>query len=397
MIDRLIHWALASRLWVVLITVAVVLAGAYSVTRVTVDTVPDITNVSVMVNTRTGALAPEEIEKTVTFPMESELAGLPNVEDIRSLTKYGLSQIIVVFSDDTDIYFARQQVNERLQNVAGTLPAGVAPELGPVSTGLGEVYMYTLLPKKGSGLESRPERERLIYLRTVQDLTVRPALKAVPGVAEVESNGGYKEQVHININPRKMEALGLNCHDLMASLEGMGENYGGGYIQSEGKQIIVRTFGRIDALEQIKNLPVKLNVFGVPVRVREIADVRVGFQQRLGAATYNGREAVLGTELMRIGANSRDVSLTVDQAVKGIQVPGDVEIKTLYSRSFLVNKTIGTVSKNLVEGGLLVIAVLFLVLGNMRAAFLVALAIPVSMLFAASGMMRLGVSASLMN
>lgn len=397
MIEKLIERALRSRIWVGAITLAVIIVGVWSLARLPIDAVPDITNVSVMVNAVTGALAPEEIERSVTFPIESELAGLPDVEDIRSLSKYGLSQVIVVFSDRTDIYFARQLVLERLQAVKERLPQGISPELGPVSTGLGEVFMYTLLARDGSELAKKPEKERLTYLRTVQDFIARPALKAVDGVAEVESNGGYKKEIHINIDPRRMDNNGLTCNELISGIESLGENYGGGYIQEKGEQIIVRTLGRITGLEQIRNVPVKLNVYGAPVRIRDVATVKEGHAQRLGAATYDGNEAVLGTVLMRIGANSRNVALDVEKAVERLPLPDDVELRTLYSRSFLVNATINTVTKNLMEGGILVVAVLFLILGNMRAAFLVALSIPVSMLFAFSGMLQLGVSASLMS
>ncbi len=397
MIFKWIEAALRGRLWVIIITVSVIVAGLYSIGKLHIDAVPDITNVSVMVNTKTGALAPEEVEKTVTFPIESELAGLPDVQDIRSLSKYGLSQVIVVFSDNTDIYFARQLVNERIQSIRDKLPEGLAPELGPVSTGLGEIFMYAVVVKDGGALSKLPEKEQLTYLRTVQDYVIKPALKSVPGVAEVESNGGYKKEIHINVDPVQMERYGLTCHQLVTALENIGQNYGGGYIQVEGKQIIVRTFGTITAIEQIKNLPVKLNVYGAPVRVYQVADVVVGSQQRLGAATLNGKETVLGTVLMRINANSREVALAVEEYIKEIQLPPDVEIKVLYTRSFLVNATIKTVARNLTEGGLLVIAILFLILGNMKAAFLVAIAIPLSMLFAGSGMLASGIAASLMS
>ncbi len=395
--EQLINRALSSRLWVLLAVGVIAAAGVWAITHLSIDAVPDITNISVMVNSRTGALAPEEIERTVTFPIESELAGLPGVEDIRSLSKYGLSQIIVVFEEGTDIYFARQLVFERLQSVRDRLPHGVSPELGPVSTGLGEVYMYAVRAKEGSDLAKKPERERLLYLRTVQDWVVKPALKAVHGVAEVESNGGYQKEIHINVNPRRMEHSGIVCGDLVTSLRGLGENYGGGYIQEAGRQVIVRTLGRIENIAQIRNIPVKMNVFGAPVRIESLAGVGEGHRPRLGAATAGGEEAVLGTVLMRIGANSRNVALEVDRAVQRIALPVGVEIDTLYSRSFLVNATISTVTRNLAEGGALVIAVLFLVLGNLRAAVLVALSIPLSMLFAFSGMVQLGISASLMS
>ncbi|MGB4270135.1 MAG: CusA/CzcA family heavy metal efflux RND transporter [Spirochaetota bacterium] len=397
MISAWIEKALTGRLWVLLITLGLVIAGFYSIGKLPIDAVPDITNVSVMVNTKTGALAPEEVEKTVTFPIESELAGLPDVQDIRSLSKYGLSQVIVVFSDDTDIYFARQLVNERIQSIRDKLPEGLSPELGPVSTGLGEIFMYAVLPRSGSNLTQLPQKDQLTYLRTVQDFVIKPALKSVPGVAEVESNGGYKKEIHINVDPVKMQNYGITCHHLVTALENIGENYGGGYIQVEGKQIVVRTYGKIDSLQQIKNIPVKLNVYGAPVRLWQVAGVVVGHQQRLGAATLNGNETVLGTVLMRINANSREVSLAVEKFIKEIPLPADVEIKVLYTRSFLVNATIKTVARNLTEGGLLVIAILFIILGNIKAAFLVALAIPLSMIFATGGMVASGIAASLMS
>ncbi|MGQ9842521.1 MAG: efflux RND transporter permease subunit [Spirochaetota bacterium] len=397
MITAWIENALRGRLWIILGVVAVIIVGFYSISKLPVDAVPDITNVSVMVNTKTGALAPEEVEKTVTFPIESELAGLPDVQDIRSLSKYGLSQVVVVFADDTDIYFARQLVNERIQSIRDKLPQGLSPELGPVSTGLGEIFMYAVVPRQGSNVSKMPEKEQLTYLRTVQDYIIKPALKSVPGVAEVESNGGYKKEIHINVDSYKMENYGLTCQNLVAALENIGENYGGGYIQVEGKQIIVRTFGKIDALEQIKNIPVKINVYGAPVRVKQVAEVVEGSQQRLGAATLNGKEAVLGTVLMRINANSREVALAVEKFINEISLPQDVEIKTLYTRSFLVNATIKTVARNLTEGGLLVITILFLILGNFKAAFIVSLAIPLSMLFATTGMVASGITASLMS
>lgn len=397
MIDRFFEWSLKHRYTVIILFAGLLITGVIAMTRLPIDAVPDITNVSVMVNTKTGALAPEEVEKNITFPVETELAGLPNVVDIRSLSKYGLSQIIVVFSDDTDIYFARQQVAERLQGVTGSLPPGITPELGPIFTGLGEIFMYVLLPKEGSELAKKPEKQRLLYLRTIQDLTVAPVLKTVPGVAEVESNGGFKKQIHINVNAASMDRYGVTCHQLIEKLESLGENYGGGYIQQEGNQVIVRTVGRIENLNQIRQLPVKLNIFGTPVRLNQVATVVDGNELRLGAATYEGNETVLGTVLMRIGANSRNVATDVAKKTSDIKLPDDVTMKVLYNRSFLVNATIDTVTRNLIEGGLLVIAILFLILGNIRAAFIVALAIPMSMIMAFSGMLQSGISASLMS
>ena len=397
MIERLIEWGLNKRFLVITLFLAAAVFGYVSMNRLSIDAVPDITNVSVMVNTKTGALAPEEIERNITFPIETELSGLPLVDDIRSLSKYGLSQVIVVFKDSMDVNFARQLVSERLQNIKGSLPEGVNPELGPLSTGLGDVFMYTLLPKKGSPLAAQDEKERLLYLRTVQDLVIKPFLKSVPGVAEVESNGGYKKQIHINVDPRKMDEFGLNCNQLAENVRSLGENFGGGYIQIKGEQLIVRTMGKVNNLDMIRSIPVKLNVYGKPVRLGEVATISEGHELRLGAATYNGNEAVLGTVLMRIGENSRNVSQAIEKAVNEIKLPDDVVIKTLYTRSHLVNDTIFTVAENLVIGGILVVMVLFFVLGNMRAAFLVALAIPLSMLFAFIGMVETKISASLMS
>lgn len=394
MINKLFEWSLTHRYTVILVTCAIVILGVYSMTRLPIDAVPDITNVSVMVNTKTGALAPEEIERNVTFPIETELAGLPSVADIRSLSKYGLSQIIIVFTDDTDIYFARQQVSERLQNVTSSLPPGISPELGPIFTGLGEIFMYVLTPKPGSELEKKSEKERLIYLRTLQDMKIAPVLKAVSGVAEVESNGGFKKQIHINVNSRNMETYGIACHELASRLESLGENFGGGYIQHKGQQIIVRTVGRVSSLDQIRNFPIKLNVFGQAIRLSQVADIAEGSELRLGAATHSGDETVLGTVLMRIGANSRNVAIDVTKAAGKIILPADVQMEVLYNRSTLVDATINTVTRNLIEGGLLVIAVLFLILGNIRAAFIVAIAIPISMIAAFAGMLESGISAS---
>lgn len=397
MINRMFEWALRHRVLVLILFLALTALGIWSMTQLRIDAVPDITNVSVMVNTKTGALAPEEIEKNVTFPIETELAGLPDVADIRSLSKYGLSQIIVVFSDDTDIYFARQLVSERLSTVSSMLPDGITPELGPVSTGLGEIYMYVLRAKEGSALAAKPEKERLIHLRTYHDLYVLPRIKTVPGIAEVEANGGYKKQIHIQVNPAKMEQYGLTLESILKSLNSLGQNFGGGYVQHGGEMLIVRTSGRIENLDQIRNVPIKLNVFGAPVRLYQVAEVIEGHEQRLGAATYEGEETVLGTALMRIGANSREVAIEVDKKIKEIPLPDDIEITTLYNRSFLVNATITTVAENLLIGGLLVIAILFLILGNVRAAVIVALTIPLSMIFAFTGMKQSGIAASLMS
>ncbi len=395
--NRLIERALSNRVWTLLGVAALVGLGLVSLGGITLDAVPDITNVQVMINTKTGALDPEQIEKTVSLAVETEMAGMPGVREVRSLSKYGLSQVIVVFDDGTDIYRARQITAERLQNLAGRLPRGAAPELAPVTTGLGEVLMYVVLPKPGSALEKKSEVEQLTYLRTVQDFVIRPRLKRTAGVADVDSNGGYRKEIHINMHPDRMEALGVTLPGLEQALRSLGTNYGGGYIESKGRHVIVRSAAHADSLEQIRNLPVKISVFGASVLVRHVADVREDHSQRLGAAAFNGKETVLGTVLMRIGANGRAVTLDSIAALEAVTLPEDVVVRTVYARSQLVNAVIRTVAINLAEGAALVIVILLFILGNWRAALLVSMAIPISMLCAAVGMRFLDLSANLMS
>lgn len=397
MLKSLFEKAAAHRAWVLGLFLVASLWGAYAVTSLPIDAVPDITNVQVMINTKTGALDPEKIEKTVTAIVESEMSGLPGLEDIRSLSKYGLSQVILIFKDGTDLYFVRSQVAQRLQNLGDLLPRGVTPELAPVTTGLGEVVMYTVSAKTGTPLSKRPEAERLLYLRTIQDFVIRPQLKKVPGVAEVDSSGGYRKEIHINADTAAMERHGVTFEELNRKLQTIGESYGGGYIQKAGKQVIVRTSTELSNLKSIENIPVKIDVRGRPILLRHVAGVREDYTQRLGAATHDGREAVLGTALMYIGANSRAVSLDVVTALEKAELPDDVQTHVVYTRSFLVDKTIQTVATSLAEGAALVVLVLLLLLGNFRAALIVALSIPVSMLFAIAGMKFFGISANLMS
>lgn len=397
MLIKFIDHSIGNKFWAILTILVVLVLGIYAASQLTIDAVPDITNVQVVVNTKTGALDPEQIEKSVTYPIETEMAGLPRVQEIRSLSKYGLSQVTIVFQDGTNIYQARQWVSERLQNVRGDLPGEIQPQLGPITTGLGEVFMYAVQAKQGSQLEKKSIKEKLIYLRTVQDYIIRPQMKRINGAADVDSNGGYRKEVHINLNIPILNHYGLTIEQLAEKLDSLGKNYGGGYIQYNKKQIIVRTRGIITSLDQIKQIPVKLNFFGVPVKLKDIADIRVDYSQRLGAATYNGEEVVLGTVLMRVGANSRQVALDSEETLKQIKLPDDVAVKILYTRSYLVNATIHTVIKNLLEGAALVIIILLLILGNIRAAILVSLAIPLSMLAAFVGMHFLGISANLMS
>jgi cobalt-zinc-cadmium resistance protein CzcA len=375
----------------------VVVLGLGTLANLPVDAVPDITSVQVVVNAKTGGLDPQQIEKTVTYFIESEMAGLPKVAEVRSLSRFGLSQVVVVFEDGTDIYWARQLVIERLQSVREQMPKGIDVELAPISTGLGEILMYAVLPQPGSDLEKKKIKDQLLYLRTIQDFVIKPFLKSqVKGVAEVDAIGGYKKVIHVDMNPHKMENYGITFNGLSQRLETLGENYGGGYIEKEGEQIIVRTMGELD-LEALNDLPIQLDVFGKPIRLRKVAKVREDFVQRLGAATYKGSETVLGTVLMLTGENSRQVSLNAEKAIKKLPLPKDVRVEIVYSRSFLVNATIKTVAKNLAEGAGLVVLVLLLILGHIRGALIVALAIPISMLSAILGMKHFGISANLMS
>ncbi len=398
MLKKIAETGLRHRALTIMVACCAVVAGAWSLFTLPIDSVPDITNTQVVVNAKTGALDPEQVEKSVTHHIESELAGLPRVTDIRSHTKVGLSHVVVTFTDGTDVYWARQQVTERLQNVRELLPQGIAPELGPVTAGLGEVLIYAVRAKKGSAIARAGEKERLTYLRTVQDFVVRPALKSsIPNTAEVDTLGGYKKEIHVNLEPGRLARHGLTIQDIVKKLDMLGENSGGGYIENRGRQVIVRTDGTLTGLDEIGNVPVKLSLSGGSVRLGAIANVREGHARRFGAATCDGNETVIGTVLMLQGANSRQVAMDAENALRELKLPADVETEVLYSRGFLVGATIRTVIENLALGAALVVIVLLLLLGNARAAVIVSLSIPVSMLLAATGMKFFGISANLMS
>ena len=397
MFSKLIDWSLHNRP-IVLGTIAMLcIGGVFSALRLPVDAVPDVTNVQSMVITKTGALDPQKVESTVTYIIETELQGIPKVEEIRSISKYGLSLITIVFEEDANIYLARQQISERLNQVQDSLPTGIVPELAPLSTGLGEVFFYVVEAKPDSELAKKPENDRLIYLRTVQDYVIKRQLKGVKGVADVDTFGGYPKEIHVNINTRKLEQYGLTIEQVAERLNTIGENYGGGYIQREGKQIVIRTLGRVTDLDKIRKVPVKRSFFGAPIKLGEICDVQIHHPQPLGGATYRGQEAVIGMPMMLAGANSRNVAAAIGEAFKDLDLPQDVQVKTLYSRDYLVNATVKTVFKNLAEGAGFVVIVLMLILGNVRAAILVSLAIPISMLIAVIGMNYFNVSGNLMS
>jgi cobalt-zinc-cadmium resistance protein CzcA len=407
MISSILALSIQYRWTVVVLSLCAVAFGAWSLTRLPIDAVPDITNKQVQVNTTALALSPAEIEKQVTFRIETALAGIPGLETTRSISRNGFSQVTAVFTEKTDIYFARQQVGERLLELRPHLPPGVEPKMGPISTGLGEIYMWTVgfVPEAQTGAFVTPEGERLAneveraaYLRTVQDWIVRPLIKSVTGVAGVDSIGGYVKQYHVQPDPMKLIGLGLSFGDVIKAIEANNVSRGASIIERNGEGIAVRTGGRLENIADIEVVVVATRG-AVPVRVRDIAEVAIGGEIRTGSASANGHEVVVGTALMLIGSNSRTVSAAVDAKLNQIRrtLPPGIEIRTVLNRTQLVDSTIVTVATNLSEGALLVILVLFMLLGNIRAALITALVIPVAMLMTAAGMLQGRISANLMS
>ncbi|WP_428941036.1 efflux RND transporter permease subunit [Fontivita pretiosa] len=421
MLERVLRFSIQHRWLVVLFTLMAAALGGWSLMRLPIDAVPDITNNQVQINTLYPALSPFEIEKQVTFPIETALAGIPGLEYTRSLSRNGFSQVTAVFADDVDIYFARQQVGERLREARENLPPGAEPRMGAISTGLGEIYMWTVhfehpngdgatLEDGKPGWQSdgtylTPEGELLTnaveqaaYLRTVQDWIIRPQLKNVVGVAGVDSIGGYEKQYVVQPDPMKLVSYGLTFHDVIEALEKNNVSTGAGFIEHKGEGYNVRVTGRIGNEDQIRDI-VLGSRNGVPIHVRDVAVVGVGPDLRTGSASENGQEVVVGTALMLIGENSRTVSKRVDEKLAEINksLPPDIRAKTVLNRTALVNDTIKTVEKNLAEGAILVIVILFLLLGNIRAAIITSLAIPLSMLLTATAMVHSRISGNLMS
>ncbi|MEO8366043.1 MAG: CusA/CzcA family heavy metal efflux RND transporter [Pseudoxanthomonas sp.] len=397
MLERLIVFSIRHRWMMLLLTLALVAIGAWSSTRLPIDATPDITNIQVQVNTETPGYSPLESEQRVTFPIETALAGLPGLDYTRSLSRYGLSQVTVVFKDGTNIFFARQQVAERLQQARSQLPEGLEPSMGPIATGMGEIFMYTVDAvadaRKPDGSRYTPTD-----LRTLQDWVIRPQLRNVPGVTEVNTIGGYERQIHITPDPVKLRALGFTLQDVVAAVASNNQNVGAGYIERNGEQLLVRVPGQVDDAAQIGQIVLDRRE-GVPIRVGDVAQIGEGKELRSGAATQNGHEAVVGTVVMLVGANSREVSQAALAKLEeaNASLPEGVVATPVYDRTALVDRTIATVSKNLVESALLVIVVLFLLLGNFRAALITATVIPLAMLFTLTGMVRGGVSGNLMS
>ncbi|MBE8364092.1 efflux RND transporter permease subunit [Leptospira borgpetersenii] len=370
----------------------------FTLNEVPIDAVPDITNTQVIVTVKTGSLDPEQIEKVITFPLETELMGIPNLIDVRSISKFGLSNISLIFKEGTDIYQARSTVLERITSAKEKLPKGIVPTIVPNTTGLGEILFYTVEAKPGSRLMSLPEKDRLLYLRTVQDYTVRPQLKSlVPGIVEVDSNGGYEKEIHIDLNPSKMRTLGITIDQLIGELSTIGESFGGGFIEDEGKLSIVRAYGIKKNLNSLSEVTVRRTFTGSPIRVSDIAQVKEHGKQRLGGASSEGKEIVLGTAMMLRGENSYQVNADLNRAALRLDLPEDVQVRILLERSFLIHSTIRTVTKNLSEGAILVILTLCFILFNIKASLIVATIIPGSMLLTAIFMRVFGISANLMS
>ncbi|KQU17577.1 cation transporter [Methylobacterium sp. Leaf94] len=420
MISKILDFSVHQRWLVVLLSLLAAAFGVFSLTKLPIDAVPDITNNQVQINTTAPSLSPVDIEKQVTYPVETALAGIKGLEYTRSLSRNGFSQVTAVFSEKLDIYFARQQVAERIGEAKSTLPPGAEPHMGPISTGLGEIYMWSIhyaQPKErkvspdgkagwqsdGSYLTPEGQRlatelERTAYLRTVQDWIIRPQVKTVPGVAGVDSIGGFDKQYHVQPDPMKLTALDLSFADIGRALEANNANQGARYLEDNGEGYVVRAAGRLETMEDIGSVVVTTRG-GVPVRISDIAEVRIGRDLRTGSGSEDGREVVIGTALMLIGENSRTVSAAVDARMTEIRrtLPPGVEVQTVLNRTLLVEATIKTVAKNLAEGAALVIVILFLLLGNIRAAIVTALVIPVAMLMTMTGMVQGRISANLMS
>ena len=399
MIDRILEFSLRQRAVVALFAVALLGAGLWSALHLPIDAVPDITGVQVQINTEVAALAAEESEKLVTQPLELELAGLPGVEEMRSITKFGLSQITLQFKDNADIYRARQLVTERLQGALELLPPGVLPKLAPISTGLGEIFYYSVNYRAEAKQKPATEIEQLIVLSELQEYVIKPLLRTVPGIAEINGTGGYQRQYVIQPKPAALVERNLTFSELAALVTQNVENAGGGIVNRGGQQLTIRAVSRVQTVEDIANLPVKFGAGAQPILLKDVAEVKLGTKFRTGAATLDGHETVIGTVMMLAGENSREVALRVKARLAEIQtkLPAGVEIQTQYDRSFLIDRTIGTVEKNLVEGAILVVIVLLLLLGNWRAALIIACAIPLSFLFALTGMRYWGISGNLMS
>jgi len=395
MLEGILRFSIKQRVFVMLGALAMAVLGVRNFKILPIDAVPDITNIQVQINTKARGFTPLEVEKRITFPIETAIAGTPNISHTRSISRYGLSQVTVIFEEGTDIYFARQLLNIRLQEMKGKLPTGVEPVMGPIATGLGEIFMWTVnqdLEKTDGKFYSPTE------LRTIQDWTIRPQLRNIPGVADVNSIGGFIKQYLVAPYPEKLMAYGVTFRSVLQALTNNNSTMGAGYIEHNGEQYLIRTPGQVSGLEDIRNIVIGSHQ-GIPVYIKDVANVEIGKKLRSGAATQNGEETVLGTVFMLKDENSRIVSLRVAKRLQEINrtLPKGVVANTVYDRTNLVNATLETIKNNLTEGALLVIVILFLFLGNIRAAIITALVIPLSMLFAVTGMVSNRISGNLLS
>ncbi|MGN0935489.1 efflux RND transporter permease subunit [Acinetobacter amyesii] len=395
--ERIIQFSIQNAIWVMLFVCTWIAVGIYSYQKLPIDAVPDITNTQVQINTQANGFTALEVEQRITYPIENAMAGIPDLELTRSISRYGLSQVTIVFKDGTDIYWARQQINERVQEVQSTLPTQVSPTMSPVSTGLGEIYQW-VLKAEPNAKKADGTAYSAMDLREIQDWIVRPQLQRVQGVAEVNSIGGFNKTYVVSPDLNRMQQLNLSLEQLQQALTENNENRGAGFIEENGQQLTVRVPGTLNTISDIENTMID-SPNGSPIRVGDIAQVSIGHDLRTGGATYNGEETVLGIAMMAMGQNSRTVSKAVDSKIKDIQasLPKGVKIETVYDRTTLVEKAIKTVQKNLVEGAILVIIILFIFLGNIRAALITACVIPLSMLFTLTGMAQKNISANLMS
>jgi len=397
MLEKILYFSIHSRWFVMLGVLFFAALGVYDYQRLTIDAVPDITNVQVQVNTKAPGYSPLEAEQQITFPLETALAGLPALEYTRSVSRYGLSQVTAVFKDGTDIYFARQLINERLQEIKSKLPATLEPQMGPITTGLGEIFMFTVESKTGAKTPTG-EAYTPMDLRTINDWIIRPQLRTVPGVVEVNTIGGYEKQFQVLPRTKDLFAYNISLEELTEALNKNNSNVGAGYVEKNGEQYLIRIPGQRSGISSLEQIVIRSN-HGTPIRVKDVAEVAIGSDLRSGAATKDGKEVVLGTVFMLIGENSREVSSRVAARIAEINpsLPKGTFVHTVYDRTNLVNATIKTVQNNLLEGALLVIVILLLLLGNLRAALITACVIPLSMLFTITGMVTTKMSGNLMS
>ena len=395
--DRIILFSIRNAIWVMLFVLTWIGVGIYSYQQLPIDAVPDITNTQVQINTPATGFTALEVEQRITYPIETAMAGLPELQQTRSISRYGLSQVTIIFQDGTDIYWARQLINQRLQAAQAELPDAIIPTMSPISTGLGEIYQW-VIQAEPNARKSDGSPYSAMDLREIQDWIVRPQLQRVAGVAEVNSIGGYNKNYVVTPDLQRLQQLQIPLTDLQTALTENNENRGAGFIEQNGQQLTVRVPGTLNNIEAIQNVSIA-NKNGFPIRVADVATVSIGHDLRTGAATYNGEETVLGIAMMMMGENSRSVAQAVNAKLQQVQqsLPQGVMIETVYDRTSLVDRAIRTVQKNLVEGAILVIVILFLFLGNFRAALITACVIPLSMLFTLSGMAKQNISANLMS